>query len=303
VHGLWDANRAGKCKIRCNIPWDVSFVPGQLCITVQARICNDTAVPQTVSWSASGPMPFPTPSGTVFLPPFGCTNIPIQICRPTNDVPPGTVVRWELTLQPEERCPIVCIGSVINPGPIVLRVPALPVPIPGTGRSGVVRFSIDGLPPGQPILLRVAGPDMSLDMTTVSLNGLPPGVPLLIGPNQVNQPFIAAAEESHEVRVRFVQEDPVGTYSILILTDTNGDETPETVGSIDVENPVVSPPTLRLVPHDKQYEVRWEDEGDGFGVLETSKEVDGPWDAIPGALPGYLVDPTAAQQFFRVVVP
>jgi hypothetical protein len=300
VHGLWAADRSGKCKIRCSIPWDVSFPPGQPCITVLARICNDTAVPQTVSWSASGPMPFPDPSGTLVLPPFSCMNVPVQICRPTNEVPAGTVVRWELAVQLEERCPIVCMGSVINPGPIVLRVPALPVPIPGTGRSGVVRFSIDGLPPGQPIILRVAGPDMSLDMTTVSLNGLPPGVPLLIGPNQA---FTPAAEESHDVQVRFAEADPVGTYSILILTDTNGDETPETVGSIDVENPVVSLPTLRLVPHDKQYEVQWEDEGDGLGVLETSKEVDGPWEAIPGARPGYLVDPNAAKQFFRVVVP
>jgi len=299
IASLWNAGTAGKCKIHCTIPWDVSYPPNQPCITVQARICNYSGVPQPVTWTASGPMPIPTPTGSFILPPFTCTNVPVVLCRPTNNLPVGAIVRWTLSVQAGTQCPVECVGSVINPGRLVVTVPNLPIAIPGTSRVDRVRVSLNGLPPGQPIRLYVVGPDMELDRTAVSLNGLPPGVPWII-----DGPFSAASEDtSFEVPVRFADADPIGTYTVLIQTDVDGDEAYDTVASFDIENPVVPPPTIQIVDRDGRYFLLWEDGGDGFGILETSKEADGPWDQIPGALPAHPVSPGEAKQFFRVVVP
>ena len=121
IAGLWNAKQAGKCKIKCSVPWDVSFPPGSNYVTVLARIWNCSGVPQPINWTASGPMPIPTGAGSFILPPFACTNVPIQICRPTNGLPVGQVVIWNLAVTAGNNCPSVCMGSVINPGPIVVN--------------------------------------------------------------------------------------------------------------------------------------------------------------------------------------
>jgi hypothetical protein len=268
---------------------------------VLARIWNCSGVPQPITWTANGPMPIPTPTGSFILPPFTCTNVPVVLCRPTNGQPVGAVVRWTLSVQAGNQCPVTSIGSVINPGRLVVGVPALPVAIPGTSRVDRVRVSLNGLPPGQPLRLYVVGPDMELDRTAVSLNGLPPGTPWLVGG------FAAAADapndDTLEVPVQFVDADPIGIYTVLIQTDVDGDEAIDTVASFDIENPVVPPPTLQIANREGRYFLLWEDGGDGFGILETSKEADGPWDPIPNALPAYPIDPSQLKQFFRVVVP
>ncbi len=303
IASLWNANRAGKCKIKCSIPWDVAYPSNQQCITVLARIWNCSAVPQAVQWTATGPMPIPTPTGSLIIPPFTCTNVPVVLCRPTNGLPVGSVVRWNFTVDTATQCPIVCVGSVINPGPIVVTVPVLPIAIPGTSRVQVVRVGLNGLPPGTvtPLRLRVVGPDMTPDTFFVSLNGLPPGQPWIRGGG-------AAGGEGgngggFEVPVRFVNSDPIGLYTILIEADVDGDGAYDTVASFDVENPVVAPPTLELVNRDGRYLLFWEDGGDGYGVLETAKEVDGPWEQLPNAEPGYPVNPSQRTQYFRVVMP
>ena len=301
VASLWNANRAGKCKIKCSIPWDVSYPPGQQYVTVLARIWNCSGVPQPITWTANGPMPIPTPTGSFVLPPFTCTNVPVQLCRPTNGLPVGAVVRWTLSIQSGAQCPIVCVGSVINPGLLIVRVPGLPVTLPGTSRGGIVRVGLNGLPPGQPVRLRAIGPDMEPDLIAISLNGLPPGEPWIRGG------FAAAAESpndgSFDVPVQFVDADPIGLYTILLEADVDGDGAFDTVASFDLENPVVPPPTLEITNREGRYFLLWEDGGDGFGILETSKEVDGPWAPIPNAAPAYPVDPSALKQFFRVIVP
>jgi hypothetical protein len=72
VNGLWAAGPAGKCKVRCRSPAAVSFPPGSNCVPVQARICNQTAVPVSVNWAASSSLPISPSSGSVVVPPFSC---------------------------------------------------------------------------------------------------------------------------------------------------------------------------------------------------------------------------------------
>jgi len=298
VNQLWQAGRSGKCKIKCSIPWDVPFPPGVNCITVMARICNCSAVPQPIAWTASGPMPIGTPSGSFVLPPFSCTNVPIVLCRPTNNLPVGAVVRWTLSVFSGTQCPMECVGSVINPGPIIVGVPGDPVGIPGTLRGRNVRLSLNGLPPGQPIRIRAIGPDMEPDMTTLSLNGLPPGTPVII---PGGGGFAPAADIV--VNIRFVELQPMGGYPILIETDLDGDGQFDTLASFDVENTVVPPPTLHIKRGDGKVGLDWLDEGEGLGEIEeTDDVVNGPWTAIPGSDPGMTLETTEKQRFFRVFI-
>ena len=298
VNGLFTAGPAGKCKIKCNISWDVSFPVGAPCITVSATLCNSTPFAQTLNWTASGPMPFPTPAGTVVLAPFSCTNIPVTLCRPTNGVPVGSIVIWNFTVYSGTLCPIVCRGSVINPGPIVVTVPTDITTIRGTNESANVRIGLNGLPPGVPVRIRVIGPDMEPDVDYVSLNGLPPGQPVIIGGGAGIIP-----PGSNPVNIRFVEVQPIGLFSVLVEIDVDGDGDFDVPASFDVQNVIVGPPVIRIVTRDERHFLFWQDEGDGLGLLETSKEPDGPWSVIPNAGPGYPVDPSEEKQFFRVFIP
>lgn len=297
IFGLWNAGKAGKCKIKCSIPWDKPFPPNVNCMTVTAMICNQSGVPQTINWSASGPMPFPTPNGSFTLPPFTCTNVPITICRPTNGQPVGAVVQWTLSVSTGTQCPMVCVGSVINPGPIVVTNPDVPVGIAGTNRPATVRIGLNGLPPGQPIRLRGIGPDMEPDQRVLSLNGLPPGTPVIIGGGGG---FFPAADYS--VDVRYTEIEPIGLYTILIEADLDGDGDFDTLSSFDVQNTIVPPTSIRIVRDALGAYLEWDDLGDGYGTLETSDSVLGPWTPIPGALPPYRINLNKPASFFDVFV-
>ena len=299
VQYLWQADRAGKCKLKCSIPWDVSFLENQVYVTVSALLCNNTAVPQPIVWSATGPMPIPTSAGAFILAPFSCTNLPIQLGRPTNGLMVGAVVTWDLTVLTANRCPIFCKGSVINPGPLVVKVPTDPVLIPGIKCEGIVRLALNGTSPGQPIRLRVTGPDMEPDLDTVSLNGLPPGQPVILRASPD-----ALGNFEFDLSIQFVQEDPIGTYTILLEADVNGDNAFDTLASFDVQNPVVGPPEIRIVTREGRRFLFWEEPACGHAILETSKRVFGPWEALPNAAPGFWMDTTVTEhQFFRLVVP
>jgi hypothetical protein len=104
-----------------------------------------------------------------------------------------------------------------------------------------------------------------------------------------------------DLPVRFVKSDPIGTYTILLQADVNGDGVFDTLRSFDVTNPVIPPPVLVIVDGPNGRYLDWNDEGDG--ILETAEFVDGPWVAIPSARPGYPFSPSDSQRYFRVVVP
>lgn len=144
VHSLWKADSAGKCKIKCYVPWDVSFPPNGGYVTVNAFICNWSPVPQTITWAASGPMPIPISGGTFTLPPINCTNLPIKLCAPTNGAPIGTVVEWMLDLYYGNGCPIQCMGSVISPGNVIVSVRDEILEIPGTTRPQIEPVTVQG---------------------------------------------------------------------------------------------------------------------------------------------------------------
>lgn len=299
VTGLYAADRAGKCKVRCIVPWDVSFPTNGGYVTVMATICNYSVLPQTVAWMATGPMPILPPfSGVVVLPPTTCTNFPIQLCRPTNNVPVGEVVEWTMTVFPQHGCPSTCKGSVINPGPITTTTPEEIVTVPGTSGTVNVPVTVDGLPEGGQVRVRVVNPNMEPDTQSVSLNGLPPGTPMIVGGNE---PAPADFSITFNVPIRFVKGDAIGLYTILVEADVDGDKDFETLKSFDIQNAVVPPPTLTVTPTDKGIALSWNDEGDG--ILESSSEPEGPWTVIPGARPGYLLQPSEKRLFFRVSVP
>jgi len=307
IQQLWRAGRAGKCKIRKIIPWDVPFPPGSNCITVNVTICNDSAVPQPILWNASGPLPILTPSGNVVVPPFTCVTVPVTLCRPTNGVPVGSAVIWNFTISGPGLCPMTMMGSVINPGPIVVVVPVDPVPIPGTNVTRRVPISLNGLPPGQPIRLRAIGPDMEPDQVAVSLNGLPPGTPWIIGGGG----FVPAADNI-PVPVQFVDADPIGLYTILVEVDLDGDGDFDTLVSFDVTNPAVPPPTLSIRKVGAgRVQLDWSDEGDGLGTLESAPVLEGQtdvfnnelWTPVPGGVPGIILPASERQHYFRVAMP
>ena len=299
IASLWNAHQAGKCKIKCSIPWDKTFPPGVNCITVTAQICNNSGVAQPIAWTAYGPLPISPASGSFNLGPYSCTNFPITLCRPTNNLPVGAQVIWNLSVSAGNNCPMVCMGSVINPGLVVVtNVPVGPVLIAGTNLTATVRIGLNGLPPGQPVRIRAIGPDMEPDLSTISLNGLPPGQPVIVGGGA-----IAPAALEIPLTIRFVQADAIGSYPILIEADLDGDGAFDTLESFDVENPVVAPPTIRIVRSAAGDQLIWENEGDGVGVLESAERVDGPWTEVPGAVPGFPLNLSGRMKFFRVAVP
>ena len=303
VRALWLAGSSGKCKVKCSIPWDITIAPGQECATVLARLGNCTAEPLTIVWSAVGPMPIPTANGVVTVPPFSSTNVPVILCRQPNQ-PPGTLLRWVLRASPGNRCPVECVGSLINPSrQLTVNLPELPVLVPGNTVPKPIRIGLDGLPPGARLRLVAIGPDMEPDMDTLSLNGLPPGTPWVIGgPVGAARAGLLASTtlQEFDVPVQFAGEDPSGTYTVLISADLDGNGTEEVVGSFDVESPAVQPPLLSVAGDDLGLSIGWEDGGNGLGTLQGAIGPDGPWVGIPEATPGYRPDSDSPLRFFRV---
>jgi hypothetical protein len=294
VMALWSAQQSGKCKITCHIPWDVPLKPGT-CITVMARICNNTPFPQPVTWSAVGPVITTPQSGSVIVQPFSCTNIPVVLCAPAT-LPPNSLQIWTLYVWTGTQCPISCMGSVIIT-PVMVGGPIDPTGVPGTN-VGTVRVNIMGLPPTSPLRISAIGPDMMPDMQYVSLNGLPPGVPWLIPGISIVGTNTTKAGEGLDIPFQFMEGEPVNPYVILIEADLDGDGDFEPLASFDVENPVVPPSVIRI----ENGQLWWEDMGGGLGHLEAANSVDGPWTAIPGG-PGTPINPTEPMKFFRVAVP
>ena len=297
VFSLWNAHQSGKCKITCATPAVTPIQPGG-CVTVLVRVCNNTPVPQTISWTAAGAPVTPPQSGTFVLPPFTCTNVPVVLCVPAT-TPPNSSLPWTFTLNSDTQCPDICRGVVVTHG-IIVGNPNDPTGIAGTNRTGTVRISLNGLPPGAPIRLMAVDHDMTPDMQYVSLNGLPPGVPWeLPGVAEGDAKSKSAkAGEGLDVPVRFAEGDPGPTYTILLEADLDGDGEYEPLSSFTAENTVVSPPVVRI----ENGQLWWDDQGDGLGTLETADSVDGPWTAFPGG-PGTPLPKGGALKLFRIAVP
>jgi len=294
IFGLWNAQQSGKCKIVCHVPWDVPVRPGG-CVTVRARICNNTPFPQTINWSAAGAVVTTPQSGSFILPPFTCTNIPVVLCALAT-VPPNSLQTWTLSVSSDTQCPLVCTGSVVVRD-IVVNGPDNPTGIVGTNRPGILRVGLNGLPPGVPVRIRAIGPDMEPDMDYISLNDLPPGTPWDLPGVAATGDKNAKAGEGLDIPVRFTEDEPIGLYTILIEADLDGDGSFEPLASFGAENQVVTPPTIRI----ENGQLWWDDMGDGLGTLEAADSIEGPWTPIPGG-PGTPVNAGGAMKFYRIAV-
>lgn len=297
VASLWNAQQSGKCKISCAVPMQVPVKPGG-CVTITVRVCNETAVPQTINWAATGAAIAAAQSGSFVLPPFTCTNVPVTLCSPAT-TPSGAVLPWSFSIGSDTQCPVICVGSVVSPGVVVIG-PTDPTSVPGTNTTGTIRVGLNGLPPGAPLRILALDSDMMPDTQFVSLNGLPPGTPwdlvgILIG---LDKPKSKSLDEGLDIPIRFADSDPARLYTIMLEADLDGDGAFEPLGSFIVENPVVTPPTLRLV----NGQLWWDDQGDGFGQLEAASSIEGPWTPVPGG-PGTPIDADGAMKFYRVAIP
>ncbi|HEY0550241.1 MAG TPA: LamG domain-containing protein, partial [Verrucomicrobiae bacterium] len=295
VFALWNAHQAGKCKITCATPMTTPVSPGT-CVTVNVQVCNNNALPQTISYVAQGAAIATPQSGTFVLAPFSCTNIPITLCSPAG-TPPNSSLPWSFSVSSDAQCPMVCTGVVVNPGIIVIG-PNDPTGITGTNQTSTVRLSLNGLPPGSPVRFTVIGPDMEPDTQYVSLNGLPPGVPWELPGASLAGKGGTKLVNGLDVPIRFTEEDPGGHYTILLEADLDGDGEYEPLSSFAAENSVVSPPTLRIV----NGQLFWDDMGDGLGNLEAADSIEGPWTPIPGG-PGTPIGTGGSMKFYRVAVP
>jgi hypothetical protein len=229
-------------------------------------------------------------------------NVTLTRCRIATSPAPGVAVPWTLTIYPTGRCPHTCVGTAGDSGPVIVTVPTGVVTVPGTN-TGQTRVGLNGLPPGSPVRIHALDDHMMPDMDTLSLNGLPPGEPWLteIGGGAASASPGPAAPSFFDVFFEFVDPEPVGQYQILLEADTDGDGEFDPLDSFDVSNPVVSPPVVRLVSGATGLTLDWDD--DGTGVLESAPTVDGPWNPVDGARPGYVVPSPTGTQLYRVLIP
>jgi hypothetical protein len=294
IFGLWNAKQAGKCKVKVVVPPHVAFRPNQECVNVKVRISNCTGLPQEITWVADAPAPILTPHGALVLPPYGTETVTVTICRP--EVSVFREIPWSLSVFPGRQCPIVTVGTLIDPGAVEIELPTDPVSIRGTNET-TIDLDLNGLTVDANVRLRVVREDGEDDTQFVSLNGLPPGTPLQYSAT-AGASGQAKALQGQTVTVAFAEADPVGHYTILIEADTDGDGEFEPLSSFDVENPVVPPPTLQIV----NGQLIWNDEGNGIGVLEVADSIDGPWTPVEGG-PGTAVEASGSMKFYRIAIP
>jgi len=96
---------------------------------------------------------------------------------------------------------------------------------------------------------------------------------------------------------------PVGTHQVICrATNTCGQQT-STGFYVRVVEGRPPPPTIRIVKEEDLHFLFWENECGTIGLLEAADEPDGPWETLPGAGPGYMVNPSKFKRYFRVIVP
>jgi hypothetical protein len=98
---------------------------------------------------------------------------------------------------------------------------------------------------------------------------------------------------------------PVGTNWVRCVATNLCGFTSEEWFELRVVQGSAPPPviTLRIVRQNDFYRLFWESYCGSFGFLEAADEPDGPWETLPGAAPGYRVQPAEFRRFFRVIVP
>jgi hypothetical protein len=252
IFDIYNAERAGKCKDSCHIPWDKSFCIGQLQRNVDVTICNDGTSDYDYNWSlagvpgvggvpgstcnVNGPTIYSPSSGTVTVPAGQCVSITITIDRPAGLTAPNVACYDLLVNNADTGNSFSCRGSVQAKNKWCLNwatpVPYEPVIAGGIGT--VIEFEAENTDNPDNFLdyQIIAMPaNMNPNAEGVSLDGLPPGEPV------VRTVKIPPGEEGIiEVGVRIPDHEPFVFYDIILMYDENDDGIMEAAASASVRS-------------------------------------------------------------------
>jgi sugar lactone lactonase YvrE len=182
---------------------------------------------------AVGPVGFAPTSGQITVPAGGCATVPLYINCPSY-IPPGQVACYRVSLFNHDTARLfACTGSVRPPNKWCLKwVPLEPVEFTGflplaEGLTATVNLEVRNLArtPATSTLdyqVRVFGGHDDDPTTAVSLNGLPPGEPVL-----GSVPVGAGATAVVPVTVRYPKGWRIGYDRLALLADDDGDGTVE----------------------------------------------------------------------------
>jgi Ca2+-binding RTX toxin-like protein len=187
--------------------------------------------------------------------------------------------------------------------PVHVTADGLPS-LPGGSRDVAVplRLANGGTNPASlTVVVRVVPADAA-GPGAISLNGLPPGEPVIRG---VTVP--PGGTTNLDVRVELLRNDPYRHLTLLIEADLDGDGLPEPLrsvavqeivqGRMDIERVLFATPapggTSSRVPS-----VSWS----GFGTLQSAPTLPVPWKDVPGnpGSPHTVTNPAAMTEFFRL---
>ena len=194
--------------------------------------------------SVAGPTTFTTSAVfPITIAANSCVNIPVVIDRPvgltaagltscyefvaTNTITGETMIGHGSVQDRRDLC------AVLNPvlTDTILRVP---LDIGASTRFGLINTS--GGPLQAPLRIRVIGPDMEPDVEFISLNGLPPGEPILRTLN-----LQQGSVETVDVSLQMVLPDVTTTFTVIIEADTDGDGEWEPISSFNAQG-IYAPP-------------------------------------------------------------
>jgi autotransporter-associated beta strand protein len=304
IIGISSSMQQGKCKISSTLP-NVGFCPGDSFVTVQAMICNRSAIPQTFTFGLAGLLPncgtlppasliFSTvPTSPVFIPAWQCVSVSVTVPRPLG------------LLWPQWGC-IEILVQANSSGKMTMRQATaydkhwVNCLVHLAGSSKLVLTETDGVnrgafsfgpvtlanPFGTDVVLNyrlnVEGPDMQDDTRVISLNGLPPGTPII---NSV----ALAPEESLTIDIngQFLTDDPNQNYTIWIEghVDNSGIYAPVADFVVSEFFQANMEIILLRVGDTQQPAVSWS----GFGTLQCAPALDGPWTDLPDAENPYVI--------------
>lgn len=180
-----------------------------------------------------GPATYTPGSGTVTVAPGTCVPITVNMSRPAGLTAAGLTGCYQFfvtnTATGESTS---ATGSVIDartwcfplpPSPTTLHVAqTLPFILPVVNQQSHTASVT--------CRLRVIGPDMEPDTVSISLNGLPPGEPVLRTLSDV----APGGVQDLNVFLELVNEDPTGHWTLVIDADTDGDGEWEPLATYDL---------------------------------------------------------------------
>jgi len=227
VAALFHAGKQGKCKDRCNLPWDAQLCRNRSTVTVNLTICNDSPVAHNYVYAFAGnnncswpgPTVFSPPAGSVSVPANTCVQVPVTITRPAG-MTTGNVACYNATITNlDTGHQFGCEGSVWARDLWCPRIIGTGIPIDlAVGLPVSIDFAIDndGDPVGDfPYRLEVVPSDMDPDApAVVSIDGLPPGQPvvgtLAVAPGTTGTLPVTLTLETYE---------PFRFYDLLLISE------------------------------------------------------------------------------------